>query len=67
MKIFGIIFIVVGILVAIDGFANSVTDIQFGIGFTGVVITGIGLNLLYLSKVREELEIIYLWAKKDKE
>ena len=67
MKIFGIVFIAIGILVSVSGFVNSATDIQLGIGIMGIALVGTGLILVYLSIVREELEIVYLWARKDKE
>ena len=67
MKIFGIAFIATGILVAIDGFANLVTDIQFGIGVIGMAIAGIGLILVYLSTVKDELQLVYMATRRVEE
>ena len=56
MKAFGVVFIAVGIVVALLGFGNIASDIQLGIGVMGIAITGIGVILFYLSKISEELD-----------
>jgi divalent metal cation (Fe/Co/Zn/Cd) transporter len=67
MKIFGILFLGTGILIAIDGFANLVTDIQFGIGVMGIAIAGIGIVLVYLSTVKDELQLVYMATRRVEE
>jgi hypothetical protein len=50
MKVFGVLFLILGVVVAVLGFGSYASDIQLGIGFTGINMAGIGGIMLHLSK-----------------
>lgn len=64
MKIFGVLFIVFGGLFALAGFLSSSTDIQLGIGISGLCMVGIGIILIGISSIQKDLVNVWLWVKK---
>lgn len=50
MKAMGWVFVILGALVAISGFASVGSDIQIIVGLCGVNMLGIGLVLVKLDK-----------------
>jgi uncharacterized membrane protein len=64
MKIFGILFVVFGGLFAFAGFLSSATDIQLGIGISGLCMVGIGVIMIGISSIQRDLVNVWLWVKK---
>ncbi len=50
MKAMGWVFVILGVLTAIAGFASMASDIQIIVGLCGVNMVGIGLVLVRLDK-----------------
>ena len=58
MRVLGFIFIVVGIFITFAGFASYVSDIQLGIGISGIVLVGIGFLMIAVDGIAKDLKII---------
>lgn len=56
MKIWGILFIVFGGFWTLAGFATYASDIQLGIAVSGVNMIGLGLVLVFMSGLQNDLE-----------
>lgn len=50
VKAMGWVFVILGVLTAIAGFASMASDIQIIVGLCGVNMVGIGLVLVRLDK-----------------
>jgi len=56
MMIFGILFILLGILISLAGLTFYVSDIQLGIGITGINMIGIGIILIGIANLQKKSE-----------
>jgi hypothetical protein len=63
MKILGVIFVIVGILLALAGFTSYASDIQLIVAFTGINMAGLGSVMIYLTGIKSDLYSIYEWVK----
>jgi hypothetical protein len=66
MKALGIIFVVLGGLLAVLGFTSYASDIQLIVAFVGINMAGIGAVLIYMAGIKNDLYSLYQWVKKDK-
>ena len=66
MKVLGVIFVVLGGLLAVLGFTSYASDIQLIVAFVGINMAGIGAVLIYLAGIKNDLYSLYQWVKKDK-
>jgi hypothetical protein len=63
MKILGILFVILGIFLALAGFTSYASDIQLIVAFTGVNMAGLGSIMIYLNGLKNDLYSIYEWVK----
>ena len=63
MKILGILFVIIGIFLALAGFTSYASDIQLIVAFTGFNMVGVGSIMLYLTGIKSDLYSIYEWVK----
>lgn len=54
MKVFGILFIVFGLLWTVLGFASYKSDIQLGIAISGINMMGIGCVMFHLANTHDK-------------
>jgi len=66
MKALGVVFVVLGGLLAVLGFTSYASDIQLIVAFVGINMAGIGAVLIYLAGIKNDLYSLYQWVKKDK-
>lgn len=66
MKPLGIIFVLLGIFLALLGFVSYASDIQLILAFIGICMTGIGAIMISLAGIKNDLFSLYQWVKKDK-
>ena len=65
MKALGVVFVVLGGLLAVLGFTSYASDIQLIVAFVGINMAGIGAVLIYLAGIKNDLYSLYQWVKKD--
>jgi hypothetical protein len=53
MKVWGILFVVIGAFWTIAGFISYKSDIQLGIGLAGINMFGIGLIMIHLANKKD--------------
>jgi hypothetical protein len=58
MRVLGFAFIVGGLFITFAGFASYVSDIQLGIGISGIVLVGIGFLMIAVDGIAKDLKII---------
>jgi hypothetical protein len=63
MKILGILFVIIGIFLALAGFTSYASDIQLIVAFIGVNMAGLGTVMIYLTGIKSDLYSIYEWVK----
>lgn len=63
MKILGILFVIIGIFLALAGFTSYASDIQLIVAFVGVNMAGLGSVMIYLTGIKSDLYSIYEWVK----
>ena len=63
MKILGILFVIIGVFLALAGFTSYASDIQLIVAFVGVNMAGLGSVMIYLNGIKSDLYSIYEWVK----
>jgi len=63
MKILGILFVIIGVFLALVGFTSYASDIQLIVAFVGVNMAGLGSVMIYLTGIKSDLYSIYEWVK----
>jgi hypothetical protein len=63
MKILGILFVIIGVFLALVGFTSYASDIQLIVAFVGVNMAGLGSIMIYLTGIKSDLYSIYEWVK----
>jgi hypothetical protein len=63
MKILGILFVIIGVFLALAGFTSYASDIQLIVAFVGVNMAGLGSVMIYLTGIKSDLYSIYEWVK----
>jgi hypothetical protein len=63
MKILGVLFVILGLMLTLVGLFSYASDIQLIIAFVGINMVGIGAVMIYLTGIKSDLYSIYEWVK----
>jgi Ca2+/Na+ antiporter len=67
MKLLGTLFIIAGVLLTFLGFYSYASDIQLIVAFIGICMAGLGVIMIAIGEIREDLYSTYQWVKKGQE